>query len=221
MMITDAAQLDDIDYAKAGGLVPVVTQHAYTGEVLMLAYADRESLGRSLAGGEMWYWSRSRGELWRKGATSGNVQRLVSLHLDCDSDAVVARVLPTGPSCHTGDWSCFAAPPTLAALDATIGARAATPGSSYTQRLLADANLRLKKLGEEAVELALACERGQRARIAEEAADLMYHVLVACRAADVEAAMVLAELERRRGDAVVSGGAAAGAPAAGGTGSAG
>jgi phosphoribosyl-AMP cyclohydrolase / phosphoribosyl-ATP pyrophosphohydrolase len=126
-------------------------------------------------------------------------------------------VLPSGPSCHTGDWSCFAAPPTLAALDATIAARAASGGGSYTQRLLADANLRLKKLGEEAVELALACERGQRERIAEEAADLMYHVLVACRAADVEAAMVLAELERRRGAAVVSGGAAAVAPAAGGT----
>jgi phosphoribosyl-AMP cyclohydrolase / phosphoribosyl-ATP pyrophosphohydrolase len=217
MMITDAAQLDGIDFAKAGGLVPVVAQHAYTGEVLMLAYGNRDSLGRTLADGEMWYWSRSRGELWRKGDTSGNVQRLVSLHLDCDSDAVVARVLPTGPSCHTGDWSCFAAPPTLAALDATIAARAASTGSSYTQRLLADANLRLKKLGEEAVELALACERGQGARIAEEAADLMYHVLVACRAADVDAAMVLAELEGRRGDAVVSGGAAAVAPAAGGT----
>jgi phosphoribosyl-AMP cyclohydrolase / phosphoribosyl-ATP pyrophosphohydrolase len=217
MMITDAAQLDGIDFAKAGGLVPVVTQHAYTGEVLMLAYGNRHSLGRTLADGEMWYWSRSRGELWRKGDTSGNVQRLVSLHLDCDSDAVVARVLPTGPSCHTGDWSCFGAPPTLAALDATIAARAASAGGSYTQRLLADANLRLKKLGEEAVELALACERGQRARIAEEAADLMYHVLVACRAADVEAAMVLAELERRRGVNVVSGGAAAFAPAAGGT----
>jgi phosphoribosyl-AMP cyclohydrolase / phosphoribosyl-ATP pyrophosphohydrolase len=217
MMITDAAQLDGIDFGKAGGLVPVVTQHAYTGEVLMLAYGNRDSLGRTLADGEMWYWSRSRGELWRKGDTSGNGQRLVSLHLDCDSDAVVARVLPAGPSCHTGDWSCFAAPPTLAALDATIAARAASSGSSYTQRLLADANLRLKKLGEEAVELALACERGQRARIAEEAADLMYHVLVACRAADVEAATVLAELERRRGDAVVSGGAAAVAPAAGGT----
>jgi phosphoribosyl-AMP cyclohydrolase / phosphoribosyl-ATP pyrophosphohydrolase len=217
MMITHTTQLDGIDFAKAGGLVPVVTQHAHTGEVLMLAYGNRDSLGRTLADGEMWYWSRSRGELWRKGDTSGNVQRLVSLHLDCDSDAVVARVLPTGPSCHTGDWSCFAAPPTLAALDATIAARAASAGGSYTQRLLADANLRLKKLGEEAVELALACERGQRARIAEEAADLMYHVLVACRAADVEAALVLAELERRRGDAVVSGGAAAVAPAAGGT----
>jgi phosphoribosyl-AMP cyclohydrolase / phosphoribosyl-ATP pyrophosphohydrolase len=217
MMITHTTQLDGIDFAKAGGLVPVVTQHAHTGEVLMLAYGNRDSLGRTLADGEMWYWSRSRGELWRKGDTSGNVQRLVSLHLDCDSDAVVARVLPTGPSCHTGDWSCFAAPPTLAALDATIAARAASAGGSYTQRLLADANLRLKKLGEEAVELALACERGQRARIAEEAADLMYHVLVACRAADVDAALVLAELERRRGDAVVSGGAAAVAPTAGGT----
>jgi phosphoribosyl-AMP cyclohydrolase / phosphoribosyl-ATP pyrophosphohydrolase len=218
MRITEAAQLDGIDFGKAGGLVPVVTQHAHSGEVLMLAYGSRESLGRTLTEGEMWYWSRSRGELWRKGDTSGNVQRLVSLHLDCDGDAVVARVLTSGPSCHTGDWSCFAAPPTLAALDATIAERAAAGGGSYTQRLLADGNLRLKKLGEEAVELALACERGQRDRVAEEAADLLYHVLVACRAAGVTAAAVLAELEGRRGAGVlVSGGAAAVAPAAGDT----
>jgi phosphoribosyl-AMP cyclohydrolase / phosphoribosyl-ATP pyrophosphohydrolase len=196
----EAGRLDDVDFAKADGLVPVIAQHAYTGEVLMLAWANREALERTLADGEMWYWSRRRRELWHKGATSGNSQRLVSLHADCDADTILARVLPTGPSCHTGDWSCFDGAPTLAGLDAVIAERAAEPGGgSYTQRLLADANLRLKKLGEEAVELALACERNDRERAAEEAADLLYHALVACRATGVDAAAVLGILERRRG----------------------
>jgi phosphoribosyl-AMP cyclohydrolase / phosphoribosyl-ATP pyrophosphohydrolase len=212
MTITEPAQLAALDFDRAGGLLPVVAQHAHTGEVLMLAWANHEALVRTLRDGVMCYWSRSRQELWRKGATSGNTQRLVSLHADCDRDAVVARVLPAGPSCHTGEWSCFAAPPTLAALDAVIGERAASDGGSYTQRLLGDANLRLKKLGEEAVELALACERGAGDRVAEEAADLVYHVLVACRAAGVPAAAVLAALEARR-----SVSSAAAAPAAGGT----
>ena len=217
MRIGDVAQLDRIDFTKAGGLVPVIAQHAHTGEVLMLGYANRAALEHTLREGVMTYWSRSRGELWRKGETSGNTQRLVSLHADCDSDSVVAHVLPDGPSCHTGEWSCFDAAPTLADLDATIAARAASPDiGSYTQRLLGDANLRFKKLGEEAVELALACERSETDRVAEEAADLLYHALVACRAAGVSAADVLRSLAQRRG--VSDAGAA---PGRGGTASAG
>jgi phosphoribosyl-AMP cyclohydrolase / phosphoribosyl-ATP pyrophosphohydrolase len=244
MILNSAVQLDALDFQRGDGLLAVVAQHAHTGEVLMLAWANREALQRTLDDGVMWYYSRSRDRLWRKGDTSGNVQQLVSLHGDCDGDAVVARVLPSGPSCHTGEWSCFAAPPTLAALDAVIAARAeeksggssrggsssdanssrgasgtrGASGGSYTQRLLADGNLRLKKLGEEAVELALACERGDADRVAEEAADLLYHALVACRAAGVPAAAVLAALERRRARSAdaphVSG---AGAPGAGDT----
>jgi len=199
MNITTAAALDRIDFAKGGGLVPVVAQHAHTGDVLMLAYANRDALARTLDEGVMWYWSRSRGALWRKGDTSGGTQTLVSLHLDCDGDALVARVLPAGPSCHTGEWSCFDARATLSALDATIAQRAAdADAAGYTRRLLTDTNLRLKKLGEEAVELALACERGDRERAAEEAADLVYHALVACRAAGVGMDEVLAVLEERR-----------------------
>jgi phosphoribosyl-AMP cyclohydrolase / phosphoribosyl-ATP pyrophosphohydrolase len=222
--IAGAAQLDSLDFTRAGGLLPVVAQHADTGEVLMLAYADRRALELTLEHGVMWYYSRSRAALWRKGETSGNVQQLVSLHTDCDSDALVAHVLPAGPSCHTGEWSCFAAAPVLAALDEVIAARAASvpadAPASYTQRLLADPNLRLKKLGEEAVELALACERGEPGRIREEAADVLYHVLVACRAAGVTAADVLAALAARSGG--LSGGrGAAGAPAEGGTATAG
>jgi phosphoribosyl-AMP cyclohydrolase / phosphoribosyl-ATP pyrophosphohydrolase len=217
MRIEEPAQLDQLDFGKGDGLVPVVTQHGHTGEVLMLAYASRAALERTLADGVMWYWSRSRGALWRKGDTSGNVQRLLALHADCDTDTVLAMVLPAGPACHTGAATCFGAVPTLAGLDAVIAERAAAPGTgSYTQRLLADGNLRLKKLGEEAVELALACERGDSGAVAAEAADLLYHVLVACRAAGVGAADVLAVLDGRRG---VTGAAAS--PAAGDTAAAG
>lgn len=221
MRIDAAAQLDALDFAKSDGLVPVITQHALTGEVLMIAYATRESLERTVADGVMWYWSRSRSSLWRKGETSGNEQRLVSLHADCDSDAVLARVLPHGPTCHTGAWSCFDAAPTIAALDTILAQRASSADEgSYTQRLLSHANLRLKKLGEEAVELALACACADTARVREEAADLLYHMLVACRAAGVTAADVLGELESRRAARVnVSG--ADGAAGTGGTAAAG
>ena len=198
MNLDAVAQLDQLDFAKGDGLLPVIAQHAHTGEVLMLAYANREALERTLADRVMWFYSRSRAELWRKGATSGNVQHLVSLHGDCDGDAVIARVLPDGPACHTGARNCFETSPTLARLDALIDERTEDPeGGGYTRRLLADRNLRLKKLGEESVELALACGREDRDAIAEEAADLLYHALVACRAADVSLADLLAVLAGR------------------------
>jgi phosphoribosyl-AMP cyclohydrolase / phosphoribosyl-ATP pyrophosphohydrolase len=174
--------IDSLDFTK--GLITVVTQDATTGRVLMVAHADREALERTLATGEMHYHSRTRG-LWHKGATSGHRQRVVSLTPDCDGDAVLARVEPLGPACHTGAVSCFAAPEpdALSAIDATIAERATDgPTSSYTRRLLGDRNLRLKKLGEEAAELAVACADEDRERAAEEAADLIYHTLVALRA---------------------------------------
>lgn len=179
--------LDALDFVKGGGTVTVVAQDAITGAVLMVAAADREALERTIATGEMHYRSRSRG-LWHKGATSGNVQRVVSLHADCDADAVLARIDPAGPACHTGTVSCFGADAQradeLSTLDAVIARRAGgTPSGapSYTRRLLDDRNLRLKKLGEEAAELAVACADGNRAQAAEEAADLLYHVFVALR----------------------------------------
>jgi len=184
--------LDALAFAKGGGVVSVVVQDATTGTVLMTAFADREALEHTLATGEMHYRSRSRG-LWHKGATSGNVQRVVSLEADCDGDAVLARVLPAGPACHAGTVSCFAASGLLAdalsELDAVISTRfeehdghtdeQARP--SYTRRLINDRNLRLKKLGEECAELVTACADGDRARATEEAADLVYHTLVALR----------------------------------------
>jgi phosphoribosyl-ATP pyrophosphohydrolase/phosphoribosyl-AMP cyclohydrolase len=184
--------LDVLDFGKGNGLVTVVAQDDRTGAVLMVAHADREALERTLATGEMHYRSRRRG-LWHKGATSGNVQRVVSLAHDCDADAVLARVIPAGPACHTGATSCFGegalAADAIAALDLTIAerAKAQATGSeaeprSYTRRLLADRNLRLKKIGEEAAELVTACADGDLERAREEAADLVYHTLVALHA---------------------------------------
>lgn len=198
--------LTKLDFAKGGGLVTVVTQDARSGAVLMVAHADREALERTIETGEMHYRSRTRGA-WHKGATSGNTQRVISLSTDCDRDAVLARVEPAGPACHTGTPSCFAddalAADPLGVLDRTIASRIAAvqggsreadaarlgtpPGTghsppSYTARLLGDRNLRLKKLGEESAELVTACADGDRARAVEEAADLFYHALVALRA---------------------------------------
>jgi phosphoribosyl-ATP pyrophosphohydrolase/phosphoribosyl-AMP cyclohydrolase len=182
--------LDALNFEKGNGTVTVITQDAASGVVLMVAAADRDALERTLASGEMHYRSRTRG-LWHKGATSGNVQRVVSLSPDCDGDAVLARVAPAGPACHTGAVSCFGqdalAADVLAALDATIAIRqtesvdgGAAP--SYTRRLLGDRNLRLKKIGEEAAELVTACADGDVERARAEAADLVYHTLVALRA---------------------------------------
>jgi phosphoribosyl-ATP pyrophosphohydrolase/phosphoribosyl-AMP cyclohydrolase len=188
--------LDQLDFTKGGGLVTVVTQDADSGAVLMVAFADREALERTIATGEMHYRSRTRG-LWHKGATSGNVQRVLSLDVDCDGDAILARVHSDGPACHTGSRSCFGeralAADALSALAATIEVRARSASTSdsadasgkpsYTRRLLDDRNLRLKKIGEESAELVTACADGDAPRAVEESADLIFHILVALRAA--------------------------------------
>ncbi len=192
--------LDALDFAKGGGTVTVVAQDARTGAVLMVAHADREALERTLTAGEMHYLSRTRGP-WRKGETSGNTQRVVSLHADCDGDAVLAIVDPAGPACHTGATTCFGdVPPrsALQALDATINERSSAnePLTSYTRRLLDDRNFRLKKLGEECAELVTACADGDRDRAVSEAADLYYHMMVALRALGAG----LADIERLLGE---------------------
>jgi phosphoribosyl-ATP pyrophosphohydrolase/phosphoribosyl-AMP cyclohydrolase len=184
---TSRAALQSVDFEKGGGLVTVVAQDARTGAVLMVAHADREALDATLATNEMHYRSRTRG-LWHKGATSGNVQQVVSLSADCDADAILARVIPAGPACHTGTTSCFGdealGGDVLSALDAVIATRANDfdAKASYTRRLLDDRNLRLKKIGEESAELVTALADGDRSRAVEEASDLIYHVLVALRA---------------------------------------
>lgn len=185
--------IDALNFEKSNGVVTVVTQDATTGAVLMVAHANREAIALCISTGEMHYTSRTRG-LWHKGATSGNTLQVLSLSADCDGDAVLARVRPAGPACHTGAVSCFGnealGADMIGTLDRVIAARAASaePAGekiSYTQRLLTDRNLRLKKLGEEAAELVTACADSDPARAAEEGADLIYHTLAALRAIGV------------------------------------
>ena len=169
------------------GLVPVVIQDWTTGEVLTLAYANAEALERTRATGELHLWSRSRGELWHKGATSGNDQRVRALRVDCDGDALLALVEPAGPACHTGERTCFFTgdlePPApheaLPALERTLHARAAErPQGSYTDTLLDDPPLIGEKVQEEAEEVARAAREETDERVDNEAADVLYHLTV-------------------------------------------
>ncbi len=172
------------------GLVPVVVQDWRTGEVLTLAYANREAVARTRETGELHLWSRSRGELWRKGATSGNTQRVHALRVDCDGDALLALVEPAGPACHTGERTCFhngelgpqAPHEALPALERTLADRARErPEGSYTARLLADPPLIGAKVREEAEEVTRAAREESDERVDEEAADVLYHLAVLLR----------------------------------------
>jgi len=172
------------------GLVPCVIQDWRTGEVLTLAYMNAESLAATRRTGELHLWSRSRDELWRKGATSGNTQAVRAIRYDCDGDALLALVEPAGPACHTGERTCFhrgeLEPPApheaLPALERTIAARAeSAPAGSYTARLLADPPLIGAKVREEAEEVARAAQEEGDERVAEEAADVLYHLAVLLR----------------------------------------
>ena len=193
------------------GLVPVVAQDESTGEVLMLAYASREAVEKTLSSGEAHYYSRSREQIWRKGETSGNTQKVVEVRLDCDGDALLYRIEPAGPACHTGERSCFftslagsdgEAPDlgrTLARLAGTIaGRRQEMPEGSYTAKLLdRGTGFTAQKVGEEAVEVVVAALEGTR--LAEESADLLYHLLVlleGCGVGVEEVARVLDERHR-------------------------
>ena len=182
--------MDDAIAFDERGLVACVVQDWASGEVLTLAYMNREALERTRATGELHLWSRSRDELWRKGATSGNTQAVRALRVDCDGDAVLALVEPAGPACHTGERTCFhrgeLEPPApheaLPALERTIAARAAErPEGSYTAALLADPPQVGDKVQEEAEEVARAAREESDERVAEEAADVLYHLAVLLR----------------------------------------
>ena len=202
-----SSDLDRLDFTRLGGasILPMVVQDAATGDVLMVGFANREALDKTLETRQVHFWSRSRGQLWRKGESSGNALALVSLHADCDGDTVLARAHPHGPTCHTNERSCFgegtSAPgAVLARLDATLRARdLERPAGSYTVALLEDENFRLKKLGEETAELVVALAQHDHGRAVEEAGDVVYHLLVALRAEGVTAAELLAALKKRAG----------------------
>jgi phosphoribosyl-AMP cyclohydrolase / phosphoribosyl-ATP pyrophosphohydrolase len=189
------------------GLVPCVIQDWRSGEVLTLAYMNEEALERTRATGELHLWSRSRQELWHKGATSGHTQAVRALRVDCDADTVLAIVEPAGPACHTGERTCFhrgdlepAAPhEVLPALERVLADRAAArPEGSYTAALLADPRLIGEKVQEEAEEVARAAREESDERVAEEAADVLYHLSVLLRSRGLDLAAVEAVLDGRR-----------------------
>lgn len=207
------------------GLVPCVAQDADSGEVLTLAYANEEALRLTVESGEMHFFSRSRERIWRKGEESGHILKLRELRLDCDGDAVVALVEPTGPACHTGERSCFyraldgegssdgtdadgdesaePSPPAheaLAALERTLRGRAAErPEGSYTVQLLDDPKLIGEKVEEEAEEVVRAAREESDERVAEEAADVLYHLSVLLASRGVPQSAVMEVLNGRRG----------------------
>lgn len=187
-----------------GELLPVVVTDADDGELLMLGWADPEAVAATERTGEAHFRSRSRGELWRKGATSGNTMRVVEMAVDCDADAIAYRVRPVGPACHTGARSCFEGGERfdLHALGRVVRERrGADPAASYTARLLhAGARRAAEKVTEEAGELSAAALAGTDAEVVDEAADLLYHVLVLLEARDLGIGAVEATLARRHGD---------------------
>jgi phosphoribosyl-ATP pyrophosphohydrolase/phosphoribosyl-AMP cyclohydrolase len=189
------------------GLVPCVVQDWASGEVLTLAYMNAEALERTRDSGELHLWSRSRQELWHKGATSGNTQAVRALRYDCDSDAVLALVVPAGPACHTGERTCFhngaleprAPHEALPVLERTLASRAAErPEGSYTAALLADPPRIGAKVQEEAEEVARAAREETDGRVAEEAADVLYHLAVLLRSRGLSLADAAGVLDDRR-----------------------
>lgn len=195
-----------VDFAKGNGLVPCVAQDALTGEVLTLAYMNEEAWRKTKETGFLHYWSRSRNRLWKKGEESGHVQEVVALELDCDGDAVLAKVLRHGPACHTGAESCFhrrlygKGDLVLVDLARVLDERKASPKpDSHTSKLLANENLRLKKVAEEAGEVIMAAKDHDPDRLVEEVADLLYHALVVLKAEDADWRDVMETLARRRG----------------------
>ena len=207
--LSHAIPLDKIRYNDQG-LVPAIAQDYLDGTVLMMAWMSRESLAKTLETGETWYWSRSRQELWHKGATSGHIQRVKGIRYDCDSDELLVTVEQLGDiACHTGERSCFhqvdqqkIAPPAdmLSEVFSVIRDRRDHPSeSSYTSKLLAGGdNKILKKIGEEAAEVVMACKDDDSDAIAGEVADLFYHSLVALAYHGVELRDVYRKLAERR-----------------------
>ncbi len=213
-MVTETSITNSTDTINwdADGLVPGIIQDARTGEVRMLGYLSAESLQLTIDTGLVHFYSRSRQKLWQKGETSGNVLRLVDARVDCDGDTLLLRVIPVGPTCHTGEENCFYAAPVATGEVAPIGAdviprlgdviaqrQEAMPEGSYTTYLFQQGIDKIgKKIGEEAAEVIIAAKNGDPEPLANEAGDLIYHLLVMLRACDVPLNDVLAVLDQRR-----------------------
>jgi phosphoribosyl-ATP pyrophosphohydrolase/phosphoribosyl-AMP cyclohydrolase len=186
------------------GLMPVVVQDVRNNNVLMLAYMNDESLEQTKKTGYMHYWSRSRDALWRKGETSGNVQKVIELLTDCDGDAILARVEQTGNACHTGTYSCFSKDPIppsdiVSSLWRVFEERKKGQlESSYSYKLMRNRNLLLKKIAEESSEVIIAAKDGKREEIVYESADLLYHLMVLLYDEGITLDDIYKELEGRR-----------------------
>jgi phosphoribosyl-ATP pyrophosphohydrolase/phosphoribosyl-AMP cyclohydrolase len=182
-------------------LTPAIIQDARTGEVLTLAYMNDEALAKTRESGETWLWSRSRNELWHKGATSGNTQRVLAISEDCDADALIISVIPNGPACHTGARSCFrnVPPRTLDSLMNVLrDRREKRPEGSYPAKLFTEGRGRIaKKIGEEATEVVIAALSETRERMISEIADLVFHVTVLMADEGIDWAEIEEELEQR------------------------
>lgn len=209
-MTSHQLNLDELKWDEQG-LIPAIVQDAVSKEVLMLAYMNRESLQKSLETKETWFWSRSRKELWHKGATSGNTQRIRSIRLDCDADTLLISVDPSGPACHTGKYSCFGQLgeteelsesnfyEILSKLQNIIAQREAErPEGAYTTYLFEQGvDKILKKVGEEAAEVIIAAKNRDPVELRNEASDLIYHLLVLLQEQKLPLDEVLKELSNR------------------------
>jgi len=197
--------IERMNFDKMDGLIPAAVQHAESGTLLMIGFMNEEALKRTNEEHQVVFWSRTRQRLWKKGETSGNYLDVVSIQPDCDNDSVLIKARPRGPVCHTGQDSCFAneRPSGLGSileqLNAIIIQRSETkPNESYTAKLLRDGVARVsQKVGEEAVELAIAAQYSDTKRCIEETADLLYHLLVLLKAKDIDTAEIAQELEQR------------------------
>ncbi|MBT8040724.1 MAG: bifunctional phosphoribosyl-AMP cyclohydrolase/phosphoribosyl-ATP diphosphatase HisIE [Xanthomonadales bacterium] len=209
MLIRDSRQINAVDWDKMSGLVPAVVQDSFDGRVLMLGYMNREALSMTLDTGRVTFWSRSRDELWTKGATSGHALDMVAIHADCDNDALLVMAHPSGPTCHQGTDTCFdgleerTAPGIsfLAELERVVAQRYEDrPEGSYTTTLF-DAGVKriAQKVGEEGVETALAAVAGDYTELENEAADLLFHLLVLLRDCGLTLSDVTGTLESRHG----------------------
>lgn len=209
MWVRGSRDIELLEWQKMDGLLPAIVQDAFDGRVLMQAYMNREALACSLDCGKVTFWSRSRERLWTKGETSGNSLELIAVHADCDGDCLLVLAIPAGPACHRDTDTCFdedrstVAPELafLAALERLIEQRdTQRPKDSYTTRLFEAGIKRMaQKVGEEGVETALAATTGDREELANESADLLYHLLVLLRASGLKLDDVISILKSRHG----------------------
>ena len=196
--------IESLDFSKGNGLMPVIVQDSETSAVLMLGYMNRESVEKTIQDKKVTFWSRSKERLWQKGESSGNYLHYVSMEKDCDSDSLLIQAIPEGPTCHTGSYSCFNVQPDkltiLRELEILINRRAEElPENSYTTTLLkSDISLVAQKVGEEAVETVVAGLSQETEKLHEEAADLIYHLLVLLKKRDTNFDGVLDVLAKRR-----------------------